>query len=39
MNATNSIETAAALGISEDGVTGKIKGKIFIQVIRIIHFT
>jgi len=39
MNAINNAETAAGLGISEDGVTARIKRIILIQEIRITHFT
>jgi len=41
MNATNNAETAAGLGISEDGVTARIEIIIIIiiQAIRITHFT
>jgi len=39
MNVINNAETAAGLGISEDGVTARIKIIIFIQVIRITYFT
>jgi hypothetical protein len=41
MNAINNVETAAGLGISEDGVSARIEiiVIILIKIIRITHFT
>jgi hypothetical protein len=38
MNAINHAETAAGLGIFEDGVSARIEITVFIKVTRIDHF-